>query len=296
MTFNGKGSNDKEGFIPVEGGRVYYTIAGGGPKTPLLVLHGGPGFAHDLLRKLDPLGNDRPVIYYDQLGAGKSDRPTDKGLWNIDRFVRELAEVRRALGLKEVILYGASWGTMLAVDYLLTDPTGVKAAILGHPCLSATRWKADTARLLKQLPEKVQATIALHEAAGTTSSQEYQDAFMEFVKNFACRIDPLPQTVLDAFTVANMEVYTTMWGPSEWYPTGNLKDYERVARLGKIRLPVLFLCGRYDEATPESVQVYKENLPGSRMYIIENASHLAYLEQQAEYLSQVRNFFSELGI
>lgn len=287
---------EDEGFIDVEGGAVFYKIHGGGPKTPLLLLHGGPGFSHDLLRKLDALGDERPLIYYDQLGSGRSERPRAAELFHIDRFVKEVAQVREALGLNEVILYGASWGTMLGVDYLLTQPPGVKAAVLAHPCLSASRWKQDTARLLKQLPASVQSGIATHEAAGTTDSEAYQRAFMEFVKRFCCRIDPMPAEVIGAFGIANMEVYTHMWGPSEWFPTGNLKDYERVADLKNIKVPTLFVCGRYDEATPETTQFYSDHLPGSKLVVIEEASHIAYWEQEEVYRQAMRSFFTSLGV
>ncbi len=287
---------DDEGFVSVDGGEVFYTVVGGGDKTPLLVLHAGPGFSHDLLRKLDGLGDERPIIYYDQLGSGRSERPKDPTLWEIKRFVKELGQVREALELSEVVLFGASWGTMLGVDYLLTEPSGVKAAILGHPCLSASRWKQDTAALLKLLPDKVQNAIHTHEEAGTTDSKDYQLAFMEFVKHFCCRIEPLPKEVLGAFGIANMEVYQHMWGPSEWFPTGNLRDYERVSDLNRIKVPTLFLCGRHDEATPEATALYHQNLPGSKMVVIEQASHLAYWEQEAAYRKEIRAFLNEVSI
>lgn len=125
------------GFLPVEGGRVWYEVHGSGARTPLLVLHGGPGIPHDYLANLALLGDERPVVFYDQLGCGQSDRPEDPALWTRERFARELAAVRAALGLEDVVLFGHSWGSMLAVDYLsgLTGerPAGVRGAILAGP-------------------------------------------------------------------------------------------------------------------------------------------------------------------
>jgi len=155
------------------------------------------------------LSRDRRVIFYDQLGSGKSDRPDDLSLWTVPRFVRELGQVRLALSLDRVILLATSWGTMLAVDYMLTNP-----------CLSARMWKADADRLRLKLPKETQELLLRHEADGTTASPEYQAGVMEYIRRFACRIDPLPQGVLDAFADANMQVYTHMWGPSEFHPTG----------------------------------------------------------------------------
>src|SRR5260370_2765931 len=111
---------DPQGYVPVEGGRVWYRIAGEEKAgVPLLTLHGGPGYPHDYLEPLEQLADERPVIFYDQLGCGASERPVDPALWRIDRFVRELAQVREALRLDRMPLYRPSWGTMLAVDYIL---------------------------------------------------------------------------------------------------------------------------------------------------------------------------------
>ncbi len=99
--------------------------------------------------------DERPIIFYDQLGGGKADRPDDPSLWRIERFVQEVAKVRKALGLKEVHPYGHSWGTMLATDYILTGPTGIKSLILASPCLSAKRWVEDADKLIAELPPSV---------------------------------------------------------------------------------------------------------------------------------------------
>src|SRR6266850_4943415 len=115
-----------EGFIDVPGGRVWYRVVGKGHRTPLLLLHGGPGAPSYYLKPLAALGDERPVVFYDQLGCGRSDRPDDSTLWTIQRFIDELATVRKALNLKEVHILGTSWGTMLATDYMLMKPEGVR--------------------------------------------------------------------------------------------------------------------------------------------------------------------------
>src|SRR5262249_40945583 len=91
--YTGETAMATEGVIAVEGGRVWYRIAGEARTgVPLLTLHGGPGYPHDYLEPLEGLSDERPVIFYDQLGCGRSDRPNDKALWQVDRFVRELAQ------------------------------------------------------------------------------------------------------------------------------------------------------------------------------------------------------------
>src|SRR4051812_41937810 len=106
-----------EGRVSVPGGEVWYKLihpdASG---IPLVVMHGGPGSAHGYLLSLAALADERPVLFYDQLGCGFSDRPDDVSLWNAERFAEEFQVLRHALKLEEFHLFGHSWGAMLALD------------------------------------------------------------------------------------------------------------------------------------------------------------------------------------
>lgn len=282
----------QEGYIEVPGGRVWYTRVGTGEQTPLIVLHGGPGNTHAPLKStLHVLGDERPVIFYDQLGSGNSDRPTDASLWKTERFVEELACIRQALGLSQTHILGHSWGTMLAAAYLLdTRPAGVSSVIFSSPCLSAQRWKEDADRLIARLPKEVQQTIARHEERGTTDSDEYQEAMKEYYARYVCRLEPLPEVLAESRRKANKDVYMTMWGPSEFCPTGNLKTFDYTPKLHQLDIPALFLCGRHDEATPEATRYYQSLVPGAEFHVLENSSHMGYLEETAEYVQTVREF------
>src|ERR1700736_1182097 len=154
----------KDGYVNVTGGRVWYEIVGEGDATPLITLHGGPGFTHDYLEPLGALCRERPVVFYDQLGSGKSDHPHDKSLWKIDRFVKELAELRSALGLKRAHILGQSWGTMLLTDYALTQPDRVVSLIFSDPLCSFPEWSKDAATYRKDLPAVTRDVLDRHEA------------------------------------------------------------------------------------------------------------------------------------
>ncbi len=289
-----KGLSPEQGYVDVEGGRVWYRIAGSGSETPLLLLHGGPGAPSYYLNPLEGVSVDRPVIFYDQLGAGRSDRPTDISLWTVDRFVRELDDVRNALGLDSVHILGHSWGTMLAVDYMLTNPDGVKSLILASPALSVRRWAEDADRLLARLPEELRATIEGHDPNGDADDPEYQEAVMEYYKRYFSRSDPWSADLIRAFEDLNTEIYGLMWGPSELAATGTLKDYEREDVLPNLDLPVLFTVGRYDEATPETVEHYRSLVPGSEIAIFENSAHMTMLDEPEAYVDVVRQFLNKI--
>ena len=149
-----------------------------------------------------------------------------------------------------------SWVTrgerMLAVDYMLTKPVGVRSLILASPALSISRWLEDATTLKKTLPESIQAVIAKHESAGSFDSPEYQAAMTEYHKRYLCRRDPWPNDVNKTLAELGMSVYRTMWGPSEFTATGSLRTYERAEQLKALNLPVLLTAGRYDEATPST--------------------------------------------
>jgi proline iminopeptidase len=277
----------REGYVEVTGGKVWYQVIGEGSETPLLTLHGGPGSTGYGFEAFAPLGENREIVIYDQLGCGYSDRPEDVSLWQLDRFVEELGQVREALGLKEVHLLGHSWGTMLAASYLQTRPQGVKSVIFSSPCLSALLWAKDQAEHLKGFPQEFQATVARCEAEGTTDSEAYQDAMKQYYRRHLCRIDTPPRP---EERPSGKVVYNTMWGPSEFCATGNLKTYDVTSTLHEIDIPTLFLCGRFDETKPETLAYYQSLVPGSQLHVFEQSAHKAYLEETEEYLRVVREF------
>src|SRR5579859_6541944 len=162
----------QEGYIPVTGGLVWYRAVNLGSGIPLLTLHGGPGSPHDYLEPLEELADDLPVVFYDQLGCGKSERPSDSTLWQRGRFVEELDQIRRALNLEQVHLFGHSWGTMLAVDYVLTKPDGIKSLTLASPALSITHWLHDVRKYRMSLPLGIQQILEKHESNGSTDCEE----------------------------------------------------------------------------------------------------------------------------
>lgn len=283
-----------EGYVEVDGGRIWYRIVGSGHETPLLLLHGGPGAPSYYLNPLEGVAEDRPVIFYDQLGAGRSARPADATLWRMDRFVDELALLRQALDLPEVHIFGHSWGTMLAVDYMLTNPDGVRSLILASPALSVRRWSEDAHRLIAALPEEFQAAIERHQAAGTTDAPEYQEAITEYYRQYFSRSDPWPPDLVKAFEELNTEIYGLMWGPSELVATGSLSTYEREDVLPGLDLPVLFTAGRFDEATPATVEHFQSLVPDSRLVIFENSAHMTMIDEPEAFVETVRQFLNEV--
>ena len=288
------GLEPQEGYVDVEGGKVWFQIVGSGKATPLLLLHGGPGAPSYYLKPLERVAADRPVIFYDQLGAGRSPAPADQSLWTVERFVDELGQVRAALELDEVHILGHSWGSMLAMDYMLTEPEGVVSVIFASPALNVTRWTEDAKELLKALPDETRVLIEHHENEGTTDAPAYQEAVMEFYRMYLSRSDPWPPELMATFEGFNTELYGYMWGPSEFTATGTLQNYNREPDLPKLDLPVLFTAGRYDEATPKTVQHFQSLIPGAEIQIFEKSAHLTMLDEPDSYTEAIRSFLNNV--
>ncbi|HUF52327.1 MAG TPA: proline iminopeptidase-family hydrolase [Dehalococcoidia bacterium] len=284
---------ESEGRVAVPGGNVWYRITGGGPGVPLLVLHGGPGSGHDYLEPLEALGDERPVVFYDQLGCGRSDIPDDASLWVVERFAREVQAVREGLGLERVHLYGQSWGGFLAIEYLTDRPEGVVSAVLANTAASSKAFEREARLRVAELPPATQSAIETCEAGADYESAEYRAATIEYYQRFVCRSLPWPDFVTR--TVANSEAsptYKYMWGPSEFTMTGTLASWDRTADLGKIEVPTLVICGEHDEAAPSLSEEIHRGVAGSELAVIPDASHLMHIERPEAVFARVREFLA----
>ncbi len=277
-------------------GRIFTKIVGDEKNmAPLLVLHGGPGAPHDYLEPLMELADDRQVIFYDQLGCGKSDRPKDFHDWDLDFFVEELAFVRKELALDELHILGQSYGAMLGIAYALEKgERGIRSFVFSGPCLSSKRFIDDQRKHIENLPEDIRKAILSSEEKGTYDSPAYQDAMMAFYRKHVCRMEEWPECLNRAMEKMGEDVYHTMWGPSEFTLTGNLKDVDLTDRLKEIDAPVLLTCGSFDEATPDTTAFYLERFKNARMVIFEDASHEHHLEEEDSYLEIVKTFLRDM--
>jgi proline-specific peptidase len=231
---------------------------------PLLVLHGGPGSAHDALEGLGALAEQgRQVVFYDQLGSGESDRPDDSSLWTVGMFLDQLRSVRDGLGLERMHLFGSSWGGMLALEYAFTRPPGLASLVLNSTPTSAPRWADETARLRAALPPGL----------------DEKQTEAEFRRRHICRLDPEPEVLARARAKFGRQVYEVMWGPNEYTVTGTLKDWDVIDRLDEIKVPTLITSGQYDECSPALVEPLHRGIVGSEWVVFEGSAHMSYLEE-----------------
>lgn len=282
---------DRRDEIRVDGHTVVAYSFGSGPET-VLCLNGGPGLPCDYLRDAHSCLIDKGyrVVAFDQLGTGASDRPTDPAFWTITRYVAEVETVRQALGLGRVHLLGHSWGGWLSVEYALTHPEALKTVILEDTAADIPHLIGELERLRAALGPETVAMMQRHEAEGTLDHPVYQAAITILNHRHVCRLDHWPAPVKRSLDDWNMGPYGTIQGPNEFLYTGNLKDWNRLPDMHRIKVPVLITCGEHDELTPACALRMKLALPNARLHVFPNSSHMPFYEEPQAYYPVLLDF------
>jgi proline iminopeptidase len=283
-----------EGYLDYLGYRTWYRVAGdrSSGAVPLLALHGGPGSTHHYFGPLDRLAAERPVVVYDQLGCGSSDRPDDVE-WSIAVFRDEVDSVRSQLGLERIHLLGTSWGGMLALEHVLSGAEGIVSLILSSTLASIEQWAAEQLVLKNALPADVVEVLDRHERAGTYDDPEYERAMEAYFNRHFYR-GPRPRRELELMNAERgRDVYRAMQGPNEWTPTGVLRSWDVRDRLGEIDVPVLVVRGRHDMCTNAIAATLIEGIPGAREVVLDESSHTPVLEETDSYLASIGDFMRQ---
>lgn len=279
-------------------GSTWYRVVGDlkSSKTPVMVLHGGPGAGHNYCEPIaDVLAQTgRAAVLYDQIGCGNSTHLPDKPkeFWTPELFMEELVLLTEHLGISNKYnIVGQSWGGMLGMQFAITKPKGLNALVVADSPASMEVWVSEANKLRKELPPEVEATLLKHEAAGTTEDPEYIAAVDVFYSRHLCRI-PQPPYVVASFEqlAADPTVYHTMNGPSEFHVIGSLKHWDIRPQLKEISAPTLLVSGQYDEATPAMVKEINGLIPGSKWELFAESSHMPHVEEPAKFKRVVSEF------
>jgi L-proline amide hydrolase len=293
-----------EGLLEWYQGQTWYRVVGAGEEkvgtSPVVILHGGPGAAHDYCEPIADLlaAAGHTCVLYDQLGCGRSqhrpDAPAD--YWTPGLFKDELRALLEHLGfVGRYVLVGQSRGGMLAMEHALDQPLGLRAMVVADSPASIELWVQEANRLRAELFPDVETTLRRHEEAGTTDDPAYEAAMRVFYDRHLCRVS-MPDCVKRTFAqiAEDPTVYHTMNGPSEFHVIGTLAGWDITASLGRINVPTLLVSGAHDEATPRIVGEIHERIPGSRWELFEWSSHMPHIEEPAHFRDVVASFLAEV--
>src|SRR5579863_1417522 len=276
--------------------QVWVKRTGNNPDLKVLLLHGGPGATHEYLEACDSFLPAAGVeyYYYDQLGSGFSDQPDDPSLWELDRFVDEVEQVRQALGLDRdsFVLYGHSWGGILAIEYALKYQRHLRGLVISDMCAGTQAYLKRTAALkLQMLSAASLARLRALEAKSDYDNPEYGKIMMDqLYPQMICRTKPWPEPVTRAFRHSNQKIYVQMQGKSEFLVTGNLKDWERWDRLHEIKTRALTIGAKYDEMDPDDMKKMATLMPNASSFICQQGGHLCMWDDQAFYFENLLKF------
>lgn len=276
-----------ESRLAVDGGVIWYKVTGNGSGTPVILLHGGPGYGSYYLKSLEALGTDRPVVRYDQLGSGKSGGLTDTTKMTIPHFVGELESLRAKLGYDRVHIVGHSWGTILGLEYYRTHPEHVASLTLASAALDIPEWERNAKRLVTTLSDSAQRAIRVREADKKFDAPDYQSALQEFYGRYVW-LHPVQADLDSTLSDVNERIYGYMQGPSEFTITGTLKHYNATSFLSEVRVPTLFTVGEFDEANPATIRRQAALVPGARVVVIPGAAHVTTWDNPDAMLHAVR--------
>lgn len=285
-----------EGYMPYLDYQTYYRIVDGGDKTPIVLIHGGPGSTHNYMEMLDCIvESGRKVISYDQLGCGNSYLDGHPELWNADTWINELIALREHLNLKEVILLGQSWGGMLIIQYMIErKPEGVKGIVLSSTLPSSSLWAKEQHRLISFMSKKDQDAIKYAEENNIWDKPEYLHANEVFMKQHCADIKDTDPECLTRKKESGAESYLYGWGPNEYTPTGTLKDFEYTNRLHEITVPTQIMSGTNDLCTPLVAKTMFDHIPHSQWELFDGARHMCFAEQNEHYCNILNNFLNQL--
>ena len=289
-------------LIP-ELGETWCRVIGEGDRTPIVLLHGGPGYNSEYLRRFENFAKTgRTVIRYDQIGSGRSvvnDEHYRPGVFTVELFRRELSRLREELGLDMVILIGQSWGVMLALEHAIEGAPGIRGLVLMSGPASMEEWTAETLRLRDELPAEVRETLAREEAAGRVGSPAFKEAYAVWERTHVLRMDEPPPWEAEGLEIfeRDMRVYDLTTGGAEFPTEGTtfeLADWDIRPMLGNVSAPTLLLSGRYDEATPAVMSTLLRGIAGSEWHILEESSHSCHTEEEALTMLLVADFLARL--
>ena len=284
--------------------RVWTKRIGNNPDLKVLLLHGGPGATHEYLEAFDSFLPAAGVeyYYYDQLGAGRSDRPDDESLWDLDRFVDEVEQVRTALGLDRAnfVLYGQSWGGILAIEYALAHQQQLRGLIISNMMSSVPAYNGYAEQVLMPRMDQVSlAEIKQLEASGDLDNPRYMQLLNEqhYVHHILrMPLEEWPDPVQRGLAHINPVIYRKMQGPSELGTSSDatLAQWDRSSDLGRIDVPALVIGAQHDTMDPDHMRLMADRLPNGRYLHCPDGSHLAMYDDQATYFAGLVDFLRDL--
>ena len=290
-------------MIPIETSvgkfKVWTKKFGNNPRIKVLLLHGGPAMTHEYMESFESFfpAEGFEMYEYDQLGSYYSDQPNNDDLWKTERFVEEVEQVRKALGLDKNNFYllGNSWGGILAMEYALKYQDNLKGLIISNMMASIPDYEKYNGVLRGQMRQSLVDSLDKFEKKGDLKNPIYVDLVTkEYYNQHICRLAEWPEAVNRAFKHLNEHVYVLMQGPSEFKVGGRLLTWDIKSRLKEISVPTLSIGAKYDTMDPKAMEDISKAVQKGRYLYCPEGSHLSFWDDQKNYFPGVVQFIKDV--
>ena len=271
--------------LEVGGPTIYFERHGPREGTPLVLLHGGPGFDHTYFRVSDfwkTLAKHRPLVFYDQRGTGRSSPIDSAEQCKLSDQLADLEALVKALGAPRVYLLGHSWGGYLAMAFVARYAGLVQHLVLVDS--AAPKW-SETLFLFKEIYPEVEAanqSLAFAEALGDrrdpkASLNDYFSMLFYSPEKRASFIAAAP-----GFSYSE-EVNAAL--------DADVQHFDLGPELPKFALPTLVITGRFDaNVAPLTAYKIHQAIPRSRFVVFERSGHLPFMEEPEDFVRLVEEF------
>ena len=281
--------------IPYKGFYTFcYTFGDLSKGFPLIILHGGPGGCDERYEPLEELAKQGiPLIFYDQLGCGYSKVPKgNEKLWDLKLYLDELENVIKYFGLKKFHILGHSWGGMLALEWVTTrNSNGLDKLILFSTLPSTKIWNDEHMKMIESFPVKERQALLDDYYGKETDKKILRSGIRRFTREHVAKKKDKKYTFTrKRFPKTNREIYEKMWGKSELFGTGTLKDWNTIPNLKNIKNHTLILSGKFDESTPAINELMSKEIKNSKWVLLEKSHHIGYAEEPEVVLDEISKF------
>ena len=282
----------------VAGLSLHMRIVEGPPDgQTLVVLHGGAGGDHRSLLGLSELSDTHSVVFYDQRGAGLSER-VDPALLSLDGYLEELdAVIAQTSHDQPAVLIGHSWGAMLASAYMGAYPDRVDRAVLIEPgyldAAGQVEWETASRQFMSGASYWSEAVLNGFRAAHVAGPDDSaQDDFLigRMVGVFANHPDN-PYHCGEGYTAPGWRfgaVASALWRDAP------KRDLERIATGRSFKGPVLFLAGACNSWTGEPLQArHAAAFSNAALKVVPEAGHDVVWDNPDAALAIIRGFLAK---
>jgi proline iminopeptidase len=268
-------------FVDVDGAKLVPDGMSMRERPTVIMVHGGPGIDHTPFKAAyTSLPDIAQVVYYDQRGNGRSEHGSQQR-WNLDQWADDLRALCDVLGIEDPIVFGASFGGFVVLNYALRHPEHPARLIL----------VSTAARI------RMERAYAMFERLGGAEARAVAQRFWS---------DPTAENRDEFFRVC-MPLYTQRPQPPEirermtrnpavsehFSRSGEAFGFDFSDRLGELRCPVMLLAGELDPMTTiEDAEDLAGALPPEllQFHRFPGAGHMLALEQPEAVLALIRDF------